>query len=272
MQRIAATCACVLCFGAAIPGLVPVVAAQSSQTDSQPVQAMASGLPLPSIGLPLPSIGLPLPATGLPPIATTANTAPPAAGQNADPASPGHHTGRRNFAGPGMYPFPVYLPAGVGTAAPGTLAGAGTSVGAAKASPSGAADAAGRLMLDVTPKSAAQVYVDGYYVGTPEDYPEGLELPAGPHALEVRGAGAVPATASVQVPAGRAITYRTTLESRGAERASPPVDDRPTTSPAPAATPTVFYLIPGCYLGNVLPDERSIPEGCSLDDLRIVRP
>ena len=39
-----------------------------------------------------------------------------------------------------------------------------------------------------------------------------------------------------------------------------------------APAPAVFYLIPGCYLGNIPPDEHSLREGCSLDNLRTVRP
>jgi hypothetical protein len=75
------------------------------------------------------------------------------------------------------------------------------------------ATADGNLRLVVEPISA-QVFVDGYFVGTIEDFYDtlaGLILPAGPHHLEFRAAGYETLTADVAVEPNRTITYRATL-------------------------------------------------------------
>lgn len=148
----------------------------------------------------------------------------------------------------------------------------------------------GRLLIDVEPRASAQLYVDGYYIGTPEDYRDGLELPAGAHALEVRAPGFETASTSVQVPEGRTITYRAWLARRGATGDSadrpaapdsPPAAASPSSPPStgsasgsaaagsrssadssPVSGPATYYVIPGCYMGNVPPLEADLPPTC----------
>lgn len=219
------------------------------------------GLPLPSIGLPLPSIGLPHPPMGLPAPQTT----PTQPGTDRSPTPPNGRRGRRGDHVPVvpvfLYPF-FYVPP-----TPGVI---GTSAGAPAKRPTADAAQIGRVLLDVEPGAAAQLYVDGYYVGTPDDYREGIELPAGPHALEVRAPGFTTAATSVQVPEGRTITYRASLTpSRGAKETAPSSSSAPSSAPqetssgsSPPSEPATYYVIPGCYMGNVPPAEASLPPTC----------
>ena len=72
----------------------------------------------------------------------------------------------------------------------------------------------GNLRLEVEPRSA-QIYVDGVFVGTVEDFYHtlaGLGLTPGPHHLELRAEGYETAVVDVIVDANRTITYRATLK------------------------------------------------------------
>jgi len=74
-------------------------------------------------------------------------------------------------------------------------------------------EATGNLRLDVQPMTA-QVFVDGYYVGTVEDFVQtlaGLNLQSGPHHLEFRSPGYDTLAVDVQIQPSRTITYRATL-------------------------------------------------------------
>lgn len=256
------------------------VVAQTSET--QTPQGTAS-LPLPSIGLPLPSIGLPHPAMGLPPVETRKTEPSPVPRERAGngrtndgQANVGgtRDGGRRGRQGRPVVVYPplVYVPP---TTAP---AATGTSVGAPKPTVAAESPAMGRLVVDVTPAAAAQLYVDGYYVGTPADYPEGIEMTAGPHTFEVRVPGAEPVSTSLQIAAGRAITYRAALDA--AERKTPAKGAAVPTTPPAAATPvaadpvsrTPFYLIPGCYLGNIPPNRDNVPAGCDISQVKTIKP
>ncbi len=109
--------------------------------------------------------------------------------------------------------------------------------------------ATGRLTLDVEP-ATAQVFADGYYVGLPDDFSAargGGLLEAGPHRIDVSAAGYEPMTLDLMVTAGQPVTVRALL------KALPP----PTTVP-----PTTFYLIPGCYMGNIPPKDAHLPATC----------
>jgi hypothetical protein len=109
--------------------------------------------------------------------------------------------------------------------------------------------APGRLFLDVYP-GGAQIFADGYYVGVAEDFglPRGGGLiDAGTHRIDVTAAGYEAVAVDLKVTAGQFLTYRATL------RALPP----PATVP-----PSTFYLIPGCYMGNIPPKDAHLPATC----------
>ncbi|HEV3056788.1 MAG TPA: hypothetical protein VGY48_01010 [Vicinamibacterales bacterium] len=72
----------------------------------------------------------------------------------------------------------------------------------------------GNLRLDVQPASA-QVFVDGYFVGSVEDYANtlgGVRLTAGPHRLEFQAPGYQTLGLDVMIGAGRSITFRADLK------------------------------------------------------------
>jgi hypothetical protein len=206
-----------------------------AQRASAPVSSI--GLPLPPIGLPLPTIGLPAPAEVLTPF---------------DPGGRGR-VGRQHR----RHPVPIVFfgaPYAFGfepweqSPEPGMVA----------SPPDARLDApvpeTGRIQLDVTPRDA-QLYVDGAYVGTLLDHRGELDLPAGTHRLEVKAPTFEPLGLDVRIVTGRTISYRAELIPLA------PVPDAPRQEPTP---PTPFYLIPGCYLGNVHPSQVKLPAGCDL--------
>jgi hypothetical protein len=71
----------------------------------------------------------------------------------------------------------------------------------------------GSVRLEVQP-AFAQIFVDGEYVGTVEDFHSatGLMIAAGVHRLEFRAPGYEPLVADVRIAAGRWITYRGALK------------------------------------------------------------
>jgi PEGA domain-containing protein len=71
----------------------------------------------------------------------------------------------------------------------------------------------GNIRLVVEP-STAQVFVDGYYVGTVDDFRNtlaGLNIDAGRHRLEFRADGYEPLALDVKIEANVTITYRAAL-------------------------------------------------------------
>jgi hypothetical protein len=107
----------------------------------------------------------------------------------------------------------------------------------------------GRLILDVEP-ATAQIYADGYYVGLPDDFSAargGGLLEAGAHRIDVSAAGYEPMTLDLRVTAGQPVTVRAALK---------------TLPPPTAVPPTTFYLIPGCYMGNIPPKDARLPATC----------
>lgn len=71
----------------------------------------------------------------------------------------------------------------------------------------------GGLQLDFEPRRA-QVYVDGFLAGLVDSfsgYYHHLDVPAGPHRVDILLAGYQPQTFTVVVPPGRTTTYRGTL-------------------------------------------------------------
>lgn len=116
--------------------------------------------------------------------------------------------------------------------------------------------AVGRLVLEVKPDTA-QVFAGGYYVGTAEDFSftrGGGLLEAGVHRIDVSAPGYEPLSVDLRITAGQSVTYRGALKP-------PP--------PPVAAPPTTFYLIPGCYMGNIPPKDAGLPASC--DQSRTVK-
>src|SRR5262249_14280753 len=97
--------------------------------------------------------------------------------------------------------------------------------------------------------------VDGYYAGTADQAASGVDLEPGPHRVEVRASGYEPLTFDVRITPNQVITFRDAMKP--AANAAP----APTTVPQPAA-PATFYVISGCYIGNVPPERAKLPDGC----------
>jgi hypothetical protein len=126
------------------------------------------------------------------------------------------------------------------------------------------AEATGLLRLSVTPDQA-QVFVDSYYVGTVEDVnaQRVLELSAGPHRLEFRAPQYQTLTVDVRILPYETVTYRGALEFKRL----------PVPAPPPAAgPPTVMYVIPKCYLGNLPPRQSRLPSGCDVKQVQVLKP
>jgi hypothetical protein len=121
----------------------------------------------------------------------------------------------------------------------------------------------GSLFLDVQPGNA-QVFVDGYYVGTPDDLalgPGALALEPGPHRIELSASGYERVSFDVRIAVDQTIRYSRILKS--IEAPAP----FPTTPPSSPAVPTTFYLIPGCYMGNVPPKDAHLPSTCDINQV-----
>jgi hypothetical protein len=231
-------------------GLPALAAAQQTTHDPRALPT------LPTIGLPLPTIGLPLTPLGLPPAGAPArDPTPPPRGDN----GPGHAPGRRgSHTRPSVvytvYPYgwPVYEPAPL-PEAPAT----------APAPAPASEPRAGSVRLELAHlDGAAQVFVDDYFVGTIDDLGVELRMVPGPHSVEVRADGFETLAVNVSITADRSITYRAALQPLAGTVLQPP---------APAA-PSTLYLIPGCYLGNVPPDQVKLPANCDLSRLITRKP
>ena len=186
-----------------------------------------TGLPLSTIGLPLPPIGLQPPGDQKRPIRR-------------------HHRRSSGVRAPVIFVVPQAF-------APAAPPPAPTVVVA----PVESRAATGRLVLDVQPGSA-QVFVDGYYVGTPDDLNASrgeLVLEPGPHSINLDAAGYEAASFNVKVTPDQPIVYRRALKP--IQPIAPPPRVMPT-------APRTFYLIPGCYVGNVPPKEAGLPKTCDI--------
>jgi len=115
----------------------------------------------------------------------------------------------------------------------------------------------GSLVLQVQPPNA-QLFVDGYYVGMPEDF-DGvrgeLQLEPGPHKIELIAPAYENVTFNVRIAANQTVRY---------ENAMKPAAAAPPPPPAPPIVPKTIYLIPGCYLGDVPPKDAHLPATCDL--------
>ena len=120
----------------------------------------------------------------------------------------------------------------------------------------------GSLELAVEPRSA-DVYVDGFYVGTVDDVQrDGLLLRAGRHWIDLRAEGYETLSVPVDIAAGQSLRYRGELALVGT----------PPGSTAPARGPQTIYVIRGCYAGNRPPVASALPQGCDIGNLRIIAP
>ena len=227
-----------------------VLASGMSVRAQQRVETMMSVPPLPSIGLPLPRIGLPPvdePQTG----ATQTSRIVDRTRRNDTPIT----VGGVGYLPPYFYLAPWYfMPEAAVTR---TDAPAGRP-----AEPPAPVRKTGTLSLEVQPVTSAQVFIDGYYVGTTDVEGTLFELEAGPHRVELKANGYEAVDFDVRIVAQQSITYRDTLK---VSRRSPEAAPAPTQS---VAAHTTLYVIPGCYAGNQPPDGQLLPEGC--DSSRVV--
>jgi hypothetical protein len=223
--------------------VLAIVLASAAGAQAQRIETM---LPVP----PLPPIGLPLPHIGLTPAEQNKTTSPtPATGTTQQRTDLPITVGGVGYLPPYFYLAPWYFtpPAAAVTR---TEAPAGRS--AEKGGPE-ALPATGTLWLDVQPAAAMQVFVDGFYVGSTDLTGNGIELEAGPHRVQLKAIGFEPIDFDVRITRQQTITYRDTLKA--STRASEPK--------LPSAAPrTKMYVIPGCYAGNLPPDDVALPEGC----------
>jgi hypothetical protein len=127
---------------------------------------------------------------------------------------------------------------------------------------------AGYLKLQVVPADA-QVFVDGFYVGTIEDFTGSqYALEAGAHRIEIRATGYATVSVEVIIRPGQLTTYSKELSKLQSAERSP--DHVETT--ARAAMPKAIYVIPRCYAGDRPPVAGQLPVGCDIGALRIIAP
>jgi hypothetical protein len=229
-----------LTLAAAVLAALPCTAAAQSITSAPRAPALPPiSAPLPPIALPLPQISYPLPPITLP---------PPGMVTPQIDHRPGHGPRQRLVLFPAYgwaYGYPGWMPYAESAPAPREER---------REEP-----LSGTLLLYVEPEDALQVFIDGYYAGTPEDFNSGLEIVAGAHTIELSAPGYESVTFKVKIDPSRPITYRGKLKpiemKLGAEVASTP------------PPPSTLYYIPGCYLGNVDPKDVKLPEHCDLSKL-----
>jgi hypothetical protein len=116
----------------------------------------------------------------------------------------GFYLGYPGYYGPYAYGYPYYYYPY--SAYPYGYAPAPGYVGAT-------ARAYGGVRIDM-PQKDAEVYADGYYAGTVNDFDGALQhlnMTAGPHHIEIRAQGFDPIAFDVNVQPGQTITYRADL-------------------------------------------------------------
>jgi len=123
-------------------------------------------------------------------------------------------------------------------------------------------DEKGTLFVEVTPPST-MVFVDTAFVGSAEDVrTRGVPLSPGHHWLDLEASGYEKKTVEVTIAAGQGVRYQTDLvAARSASLVASP--------PHP---PQTMYAIPGCYGGNTPPVQASLPKGCDIAKVRVLRP
>jgi len=221
--------------------------AQVVQPPPQP-QRVETMTPVPT----LPTIGLPLPRIGIPPVDESqhSGTTPPPRTIDRTPRTdlPISVSGV-GYLPPYFYLAPWYFQPEVAVTR--SEAPAGRSV-----EPASTESKTGTLSLELQPAAPAQVFVDGFYLGTTDVEGTLFHLDAGPHKVQLKPGGYEVVEFDVKIVAQQSITYRDTLKpSRRLQDAAP-------APAASAAPPTTLYVIPGCYAGNQPPDGLVLPEGC----------
>ena len=234
--------------------VVPAAAQSRDRQSHQPAHRTdeasrpSIGLPLPQIGLTLPPIGLPLRSMGVPQRRTERSE------RIERPERPGRPEHRRGGGSRFLY-WPAFdwpYPSIPETPEPSPLT----------PSPTPPQGATGWLVLELQSGVDPQIYVNGYYVGLLSDTNGGeLTLNAGPHVVELRAEGYEALHVDIQIAADRVVRYHGEMK---ALRSSVEPPRRRTPEPSPR-TPTIIYLIPGCYVGNVTPREIALPAGCNPD-------
>jgi len=126
----------------------------------------------------------------------------------------------------------------------------------------------GTLRLDVEPRAGLQIFIDGVYVGTPDDISNEFDISAGTHHVELRASGYRTLAFDVAIAEGRAISYRGSLDRDASAPAAPPAV-KPIVRPAGSR---IMYVIPGCYMGNVSPKDITLPAGCDVSKITTISP
>jgi len=230
--------------------LPPIGTPQNALAPSQPTIGS-----LPSIGLGLPSIGLGLPAIGLPPQDLGTQPLNPRAYRGNGYRGRGPAYGGGYGYGYGyVYPTAGYY----GSTTPGMIE-------TPQPEPPPPPPAVGGLRLEVEPADLVQVFVDGVFIGSPREIGNEIALEPGTRRIELRAEGYKTLVFNTQIFQDRTIVYRATLERDRMVMAPPPVQ-------LPVATGSkTIYVIPGCYLGNVSPQEIKLPPGCDIGKLRTIQ-
>lgn len=120
----------------------------------------------------------------------------------------------------------------------------------------------GVVQFDITPSTALDYYVDGIFMGTSSQLGNQVETTAGGRRLEVRRAGYKPIAFDVRIAEGSITMFRGTLE---------PIAEVPGVPP-PAIGGRTLYVIPGCYFGNIRPQQADLRQGCDLAAMKVRTP
>jgi hypothetical protein len=118
-----------------------------------------------------------------------------------------------------------------------------------------------RLILEIHPPTA-QVFADGYYIGIPEDFRienGGAVLEPGPHRIDILARDYEPVSFDVNLTRGQSATFRHVLTP-----ILPAPQPAPDVAPPTKKQPVTFYLISGCYMGNVPPKDANLPATCAI--------
>lgn len=132
----------------------------------------------------------------------------------------------------------------------------------------------GTIELIVRPVTA-QAFVDGFFVGTVDDFARGGGplVEAGVHRVELRARGYDTARFEVYVPANGTATYRKVLSAVPPEvNAVSGISPQGSQGPAEPAVlaPRTFYVVAGCYAGDKPPQRDRLPAACDVTQVRQV--